>query len=194
MKVNAMWSQCLRFGLLIGLACGGIVQARGETPGWRESVSCGPNALYVYLRGQGADVSLADVRDLVSVSRKGASFASMADAAATLGVESRIVQTSPEVLKTLPCPCVILYHAKGTQPGHYFVLAESDRQGFRLFDPLTTLTTTVSTAELSREWTGYVLIPSEAPVASGQWLLAGFFGCTLWLGMGLWRRSSLRTS
>jgi len=113
---------------------------------------CGAACLSMILRFYGKHVSINKLRDLANVSREGSSLYSIAEAAESLGFESRGLKTSYDRLTKLELPAV--GHWQGF---HFVVLYEVRPDRVTLADPAIGLRK-ISREEFEKDWTGYLLL------------------------------------
>ncbi|MGH9941041.1 MAG: peptidase domain-containing ABC transporter [Pyrinomonadaceae bacterium] len=122
---------------------------------------CGAACLAMILRYYKKHVSLNRLRDVVNVSREGASLYSVAEGAETLGFHARGIRAAYEHLLKVDLPAIA--HWEGY---HYIVLYEARPDGVVVADPA------VGLRRLSREafekgWTGYLLLLTPMPKLEG---------------------------
>ncbi|PYS72448.1 MAG: hypothetical protein DMF69_07565 [Acidobacteria bacterium] len=113
---------------------------------------CGAACLSMILRFYGKHVSINKLRDLASVSRDGASLYSIAQAAESLGFESRGLKTSWDRLTKIDLPAIA--HWQGF---HFVVIYEIKRDRVTLADPAIGLRK-ISREAFEKDWTGYLLL------------------------------------
>jgi ATP-binding cassette, subfamily B, bacterial HlyB/CyaB len=113
---------------------------------------CGAACLSMILRYYGKHVSINRLRDLANVSREGATLHSVAEAAESLGFETRGIRASYEHLLKVDLPGVA--HWEGF---HYIVLYEANPDGVVVADPAIGLRK-LSREEFEKGWTGYLLL------------------------------------
>lgn len=113
---------------------------------------CGAACLSMVLRFYGKHVTINKLRDLTNVNRDGSSLYSIAEAAESLGFESRGLKTSYEQLTKLSLPAIA--HWQGF---HFVVLYEVTRDRVTLADPAIGLRK-ISRADFEQHWTGYLLL------------------------------------
>jgi ATP-binding cassette subfamily B protein len=113
---------------------------------------CAAACLSMILSFYGKHVSINKLRDLANVSRDGASLYGIAQAAESLGFESRGLKTSLGHLATIELPAIA--HWQGF---HFVVLYEVKRDHVTLADPAIGLRK-ISREEFEKDWTGYLLL------------------------------------
>jgi ABC-type bacteriocin/lantibiotic exporter with double-glycine peptidase domain len=139
-------------------------------PGPEQEMRCGPNALYVFLRMHGHDVTIDDVNNALPYSPLGHTVLALQGAALTCGAEVRIVRTdtSADLLSaSLP---LILHRANAPgRPGHFMVIWRASPDGrFNLIDGTTSehLTNSVDQMVADNRWTGIAIEHVKAsPIA-----------------------------
>jgi len=109
------------------------------------------------LRYYGKHVTINRLRDLANVSREGATLHSVAEAAETLGFDTRGIRASYEHLLKVDLPGVA--HWEGF---HYIVLYEATSTGVVVADPAIGLRK-LSREEFEKGWTGYLLLLTPTP-------------------------------
>lgn len=118
---------------------------------------CGAACLSMILRYYGKHVSINRLRDLANVSREGATLHSVAEAAETLGFDTRGIRASYEHLLKVDLPAVA--HWEGF---HYIVLYEATPDRVVVADPAIGLRK-LSREEFEKGWTGYLLLLTPTP-------------------------------
>jgi predicted double-glycine peptidase len=119
--------------------------------------SCGPSALYVFLRLHGRTVRLSDVeKAIVRQSDGQVSFLAMREAAEKLGFPVRIVEVDAKQIESCPFPIVVYRgHASATRGpddalGHFIVVLEAREGNARYIDGSSGTIHTKSIGYLSR--------------------------------------------
>ena len=118
---------------------------------------CAAACLSMILRYYGKHVSINRLRDLISVSREGASLYDIAEAAESLGVTTRGIRAAFDHLKKIELPAIA--HWEGF---HYTVLYEVKPDGVVLADPAIGLRR-LSAEEFEKGWSGYLLLLTPTP-------------------------------
>jgi ATP-binding cassette subfamily B protein len=113
---------------------------------------CGAACLSMILRYYGKHVSINRLRDLANVSREGSTLYSVAEAAETLGFQSRGIRASFEHLDKVELPAIA--HWEGF---HYIVLYEVTPHRVVVADPAIGLRK-LTREEMEKGWTGYLLL------------------------------------
>lgn len=126
---------------------------------WRDALCCGPNALYIFLRCHGYELSYTDLREQIDTTSRGSSFADLKQAAEHFGGSVEIVQTDLEAIKRSALPVIVLLDSFQQQTGHFTVVVDANEAGVVLLDPLSTLTTRLDNAAFQRLWSSYALVP-----------------------------------
>lgn len=122
---------------------------------------CGAACLSMILRYYGKHVSINRLRDLANVSREGSSLYSIAEAAETLGFQSRGVKVPYDRLEKAEFPAIA--HWEGF---HFVVLYEVKPDGVLFADPAIGLRK-LSREEFEKSWTGYLLLLTPTPKIEG---------------------------
>ena len=113
---------------------------------------CAAACLSMILRYYGKHVSINRLRDLANVSREGASMYTIAEAAETLGFQTRGIRASYEHLEKVELPAIA--HWEGF---HYTVLYEITPNRVVIADPAIGLCK-LSREEFEKAWSGYLLL------------------------------------
>src|SRR5262245_24271494 len=113
---------------------------------------CAAACLSMILRYYRKHVSINRLRDLANVSREGASMYTIAEAAETLGFQTRGIRASYEHLEKVELPAIA--HWEGF---HYTVLYEITPNCVVIADPAIGLCK-LSREEFEKAWSGYLLL------------------------------------
>ena len=124
-------------------------------------MDCGAACVAMILRYYRKHVSINRLRDLVNVSREGATLHSVAEGAERLGFHARGIRASYEHLAKVELPAIA--HWEGY---HYIVLYEANPDHVIVADPA------IGRRKLTREefdkgWTGYLLLLQPTPRLEG---------------------------
>ena len=143
--------------------------------GWQDGRSCGPVALYFFLRLQGQRVQLEDVIGSITTTEKGCSLTDLEAAATKFGVKMRAVKLTPEQLGELPTPAIIHYTTPGdrTKPVDHFdlLLGESeadDGTSFELIDTTNCIKYRQPANAIGPKMSGYALIADSVSSNGAQ--------------------------
>lgn len=153
-------------------------------PVWAKGPNCGPNSLFVYLKLLGVNVNYSELSGKCAVDPvSGASVNSLLGIACDYGVKSEVRFLSPELLPRLPFPLVAHLnnsHSAGAN-GHFLVIFEfrdADR-AFGTIDGTSGIVSYRPLDVLSREFSGYVLLPTSDFQRRSKWLLCFATGVVL---------------
>lgn len=133
-------------------------------PHWRERGDCGPNALYVFLRLHGRELTLQDVKHEIPIDpAKGCSIEALRAASQSFGVTSQVRFVTPNELKSIPMPFII--HGTSDvegESGHFSVVVKWDPQTrrFSIIDPVWETYESYTEQFVVTGFSGYVLVRS----------------------------------
>ncbi len=122
---------------------------------------CGAACLAMILRYYQRHVSINRLRDLVNVSRDGASLHSLAEGAEALGFRARGLRADYQHLKKVELPAIVHW-----ENFHYVVLYEVSADRVVIADPATGLRR-LTREEFVKGWTGYLLCLSPTRKLEG---------------------------
>lgn len=159
--------------------------AEGESS-WRELFQCGPNSLYVFLKLQGWQGSLEDIREIVPVrDYRGCTLEDLRQAADRLGIATLVVRTDFQGLGQIDGPVIVHHEGGNFGPyGHFNVAVSTGKATpdgvplVTLLDPLKSIQYDLALPEFQRTWTSFALIrkpPRDGlnPAIGGLFLAAG---------------------
>ncbi|MBC7933118.1 MAG: cyclic nucleotide-binding domain-containing protein [Rubrivivax sp.] len=124
-------------------------------------MDCGAACMAMILRYYRKHVSINRLRDLVNVSREGATLYSVAEGAERLGFHARGIRASYDHLAKVELPAIA--HWEGY---HYIVLYEANPDYVIVADPAIGRRR-LSRAEFEKGWTGYLLLMQPTPRIEG---------------------------
>ena len=124
-------------------------------------MDCGAACMAMILRYYRKHVSINRLRDLVNVSREGATLYSVAEGAERLGFHARGIRAAYEHLAKVELPAIA--HWEGY---HYIVLYEAGPDYVIVADPAIGRRR-LSRAEFEKGWTGYLLLLQPTPRIEG---------------------------
>ncbi|HEX8073087.1 MAG TPA: peptidase domain-containing ABC transporter [Pyrinomonadaceae bacterium] len=124
-------------------------------------MDCGAACMAMILRYYRKHVSINRLRDLVNVSREGATLYSVAEGAERLGFHARGIRAAYEHLAKIDLPAIA--HWEGY---HYIVLYEVGADYVVVADPAIGRRR-LSRAEFEKGWTGYLLLLQPTPRLEG---------------------------
>lgn len=149
---------------------------------WQTGAYCGANCLYLMLQLHGIGTSPKAVRRAVPTVEKGASLLEIKDAAIESGLPVEVLQIRPAQLPDQPMPFIALMGEAdpgSATSGHYVVVLDVkvEKEYLKAIDGTTLDLLDVDAGPFNREFSGYVLVASGAPRASGsgralKWLCA----------------------
>jgi Peptidase C39 family len=142
---------------------------------WRESMYCGPNALYFFLKLHGFDRQYADIRKATPVGDQGCSMWDLVETANAQGVKVKVVKLDLAALRKQQLPAVVLMENPSKQFGHFQVVVEVGQDTVTVLDPIWAQTRDIPLGEFQRQWTSYSLIKDND--VRTQW--ARVIGCCL---------------
>lgn len=122
-----------------------------------EATECGAASLGMVLARFGCHVPLAELREACGVSRDGTSALDLVKAGKRYGLETKAFKTELAGLAAVKKPAILHWELN-----HFLVLEAIDGSGADLVDPAVGRRR-VSTEELSRAFTGVVLVPAPGP-------------------------------
>jgi ABC-type bacteriocin/lantibiotic exporter with double-glycine peptidase domain len=145
-------------------------------PAWRDQADCGPNALYILMKLEGYNVTLAEIKELVPLDPvKGCSMETLLHASEQLGftIEARFVK--PGEVSKLPRPFIlhgITSHENNL--GHFIVVVDYDKKKniYAQIDPYRETFGWTPEPSVLYGYTGYVLVP-KYPVSKKWNFFAG---------------------
>jgi hypothetical protein len=150
---------------------------------------CGPNVLYMLLNLQGRRVSFQQVVRELGSDNKITSMLELREAAARLGLPSRIRRCSLEDLDRCSLPCIAHtrsdYIQRDNQSGHYIVVLKVDMNIVEFIDGTCGNVVRTRRTKISDIWTGYVLEPRLANEAWVQLITLNGGGLLAVLGVAL---------
>ena len=118
---------------------------------------CGAACLVMIGRYWGKNFSVNRLRDLANVDRNGASLRGLAAAAESLGLTTRPVRASLDMLAQQPLPAIAHWEGK-----HYIVVYHIGNKEVIVGDPAIGQRT-LSYREFKADWTGYALLVQPTP-------------------------------
>lgn len=140
-------------------------QSHTNQDSWRAPANCGPNCLYAYLKLNGKDILLDDLRRLVPLGPEGTSFWQLQKAAEHFGVPSRIIHSAPAKLRKLTLPAIA--HYSGPREGHFTLLLAVRDQSVVTADMTTCEIQEIPVHEFKRLWSGYLLVRQRRTTGVG---------------------------
>jgi predicted double-glycine peptidase len=149
--------------------------------GWQTGHKCGPVALYFMLNLNGIHTSLDDTLAKVPIiAGKGASIESLRQAAAEFGLETEVVQVSPQQFLSLPKGSIVHWNtiASADQANNHFdvLVGYVGADKYLIIDTTNCITTTVSQDVATQRSSGYALIKRDMRRNVPLWLLWSIFG------------------
>ncbi|OJY54314.1 peptidase domain-containing ABC transporter [Pseudonocardia sp. 73-21] len=119
-----------------------------------DQADCGVACLAMLCRSFGHNVSVSFIRQAAGTSVDGTSLSGLKSGGAAVGIELKLVKSSPDDVDRLPLPAVVHWEGR-----HWVVLFRIDGDRVRLADPAVGLRT-VDRATLAQEWSGYAALPT----------------------------------
>ncbi len=149
-----------------------------------DAKDCGKQCLYVLLRLHGINATEREIERLLPVGEDGTSMYDLQQCAGHFGLETDVVELSPEDLDKVPLPAIV--HLGPTkEEGHYLVLVHVLEPKFPRFIDGTRGSFSWARADFARSWSGYALVPKDRWWL--RWLsrltaFAALAATGLWLG------------
>jgi hypothetical protein len=168
---------------------------------WRETRYCGPNALYLWMRTNGWNGTLADVRRQVPLGDNGCSMMDLWRGAEAFGVKAQVVKADIAGLSRSQLPVIVHLDSLVPGKGHFMLVAAVGRNRVtnedvvQLIDPITASVKEYTMGNFERGWTGYELVAGRADnIGYPQIILAiaGVAGAMLLLLPGVLSLASRR--
>ncbi len=137
---------------------------------WRETKYCGPNALYLWMRMNGWNGTLADVRRRVPLGDNGCSMMDLWKGVEAFGVEARVIKTDIVGLSQSQLPVIVHIDSLVQGKGHFMLLASVGRNRVteedvvQLIDPISASVKEYTIGNFERSWTGYTLVAGRADI------------------------------
>lgn len=201
---------CLTATVLIMLAGGLAAGESGSPPpdprGKRQkhavlyppqALTCGPNALYMFLKAHGKAVSPDTFFAEISVEDGGLSFADLRQASVRHGLPAEVRRCSYAQLVgqcRLPVIALLQLTKESVGPaaqgdGHYVLVLDADLSSVLLVDGTTGEIARYRRDLFSSEWQGYVLVPTTSET---NWFFLLAVSGALWAMVGWFMRRSKR--
>lgn len=129
----------------------------------RSTVSCGPNAVFMFLILCGVDPSEKSI-DSIECEPKGASLLDLKRFAESYGIYSDVRSYGPSEFRRMPLPAICQTQGTGTSLHlkHFLVAYDVDRTGIHTLDATTGKTLLVRTDRIGSYLSGYVLVPKPS--------------------------------
>lgn len=144
--------------LSIANCCNG--QEMDETGLWRLPQRCGVNCAYLFIRSHGADVEYAELcNELLSGPYDDTSLAEIESACKSRGVWCEPSKIGPTELVDGEFP--IILHLETGSRGHFILVLDAGEDHITFIDGTSGKAEMMSSRELSRQWSGYVLAPAR---------------------------------
>jgi hypothetical protein len=125
-----------------------------------DTKNCGRQCLYVLLRLHGINVTEREIDRFLPVGERGTSMYDLQQCARYFGLETEVVELSPEELEKAPLPAIV--HLGPTkEEGHYLVLVHVLEPKFPRFIDGTRGSFSWARAEFARSWSGYALVSKD---------------------------------
>jgi hypothetical protein len=184
--------------VLLAVVAIGAVRA-GEDPGSSpdpgistppvKTLVCGPNVLYMLLKLQGRPVTFQQVAQELGSDNKLTSLIELREAAARLGLPTRIRRCTLEDLDRCTLPCIAHarsgYVQRQNSSGHYLVVLKADRERIQVVDGTSGEVYRVPRSKLAGIWTGYVLEPRSVQQDWTEVITLNGVGLLVVLGVAL---------
>jgi predicted double-glycine peptidase len=162
------------------------IAAVSEGASWRVASNCGPNALYAYLKMNGAKPDLNELLEITRPSDRGVSLSTLEAASKHFGVQSRMIQVTLHDLPRLPMPAIA--HLSSYRNGHYVVLLGADVDSVLIADLVACSIDRIPIAQFTKDWSGYLLIRESASrFIRLAWVMLGIALMTVAFSHRVWR-------
>lgn len=126
---------------------------------------CAPNALYVYLKCGGADVTLGKLDEELGGKDVPVSLVRVKEICEQYGIPSRVRRINNSETERIPFPAIaFLPPTKADQPGHFVVLLESSNDQVTFIDGTTGKLSKWHHNTLWRQWkdSGVVIVADQS--------------------------------
>jgi len=171
-RARAQLRTLLVGAVLLAIVAIGAVRA-GEDPGSNpdpgisalpvKTLVCGPNVLYMLLKLQGLPVTFEQVVQELGSDNKMMSLVELREAAARLGLPTRVRRCTLEDLDRCTLPCIAHtrseYAHRANQSGHYLLVLKVDGEMIEVVDGTCADVMRKHRSKIADLWTGYVLEP-----------------------------------
>lgn len=143
----------------------------------RETVVCGPHAVYLMLRAHGIDAKNDIIAKLMPNHPQGMALTEVRDALSASGLAVTIRRCTPAELSTRNTPCILLLE-NDSLTGHYMLVLSSNNSSIWMVDPTTGRMFAGPLDKLPNIWPGYAIIPDE-PIILLRKTSVPIVGCVL---------------
>lgn len=182
----AYWAAALFKALVVLVGAGDLPARADSAPApW---LICGPNSLYMLLRGHGRLAAYDDVVAAMKLGAGGVSLSDLGDAASRLGLDAEVGHcTYPDLLK-IRTPFIAHYGNGSDRPssfgrGHFVVVVSIDNSFVNMIDGTTAERRRYRRRTFEKYWSGYVLAARGGEPSYFAWggaclaLVAGGAAC-----------------
>ncbi len=160
-------------------------------------LSCGPTALYIWLRLLGHDVAYDEVSRCVPVARQGTSLAQLAEGARRWTRGARVLRVSPDEIERLRLPVIAHGRFRGqtSNEGHYVVVVKVTPVGAVCIDAGRGLRVEIAKSDFAAFSSGYVLTQRDTLASWNRQVAILALGLGVLYGSrAIWRFLCLRRS
>lgn len=146
-------------------------------------LNCGTQALSYLLEKDGKNKEARELAIFLPQTRKGHSLHDLSEIASQYGYNLEARKILPSEIKALPLPAIAHINGKNAgDSGHYWVVSKMYGDSLKLFDPQSGRWFDQSIEEFSKEWSGNMLVFSNAADVPGIRIADGemsqvFGGC-----------------
>lgn len=123
-------------------------------------VSCGPNALYMFLRAHGVQARYEVIAAGLPMQTAGCTMLALKETAANLGLKTRVVKSDRSRIKYLRLPAILHFHNSvffGDNVQHYVLLTKVTDDGITYIDGTSGLIESITLKKLQAVSDGYAL-------------------------------------
>lgn len=142
---------------------------RGQDDLWRNSLRCGTNVVYVYLKLLGHEPDYDEINRSLSTSEKGTSLAAIKRYLDSQGVAVEVLKATPESLTGL-FPAIAHEEENADTMGHYTVVINASSSEVVCIDGTSGIVHIRTMEEFMRRWTGYVIALRPRTAFWASWL------------------------
>jgi predicted double-glycine peptidase len=152
--------------LAASLLCVAASQAAESAPSPPPWIICGPNTLYMLLRGHERRVAFDEILSILKVGPEGVSLLDLSDAAGRLGLHTEVRRCSYQDLFQCQTPFVAHYGKGTSRPsslakGHFIIVTSIDDYFIDVIDGTTAERHRYRRGTFEKYWSGFTLSPID---------------------------------
>ncbi len=138
---------------------------------WQTGSSCGPNALYFFLRLHGKNVEHRELMQFLSPPAEGNSLEELRQASARYGLEAKVIKTTRSGIAQVDHPFIAHLNLPPDNRGHYVLVLRSNEHDFVAIDGTNARVVRIHPERFFRHWSGHLLVSGTGLLRRGLTVL-----------------------